>query len=590
MQALAVDPAQPGTLYLGTYIAGMFKTTDHGASWSPVGWGPLTTYAIAVDPVAPATVFAADWSSIFRSSDGGVTWSLVASFPNHGVYGIAVDPTTHTNVFAAVYDVGVVKSIDGGDTWTPKTTGLGSLEVRAVGVDPANATTVYVAGEDGVWKSIDGGDSWTAASSGLPNADAYSLAIDPATPTTLYVGTSGGVAKSTDGGATWQNSSTGLGAVQVDAVRISLSNPLVLYAGTAQGVYRSADGGGTWTRGVLSQESRDVVVDPSDAARAYGCGRAGVYVTTDGLSWAEQDAGIHAVPAESVVADPRTAGTLYIAALGEVQKTVDDGTVWTRSFPAAGTLEEIAVSPRGRPVYVTGFGPTGAAYRSLNGKRWRPGKDLAATFVITLLVHPARSTELYAGTFDDGIFKSTNKGGRWHQLPASPVGTNVGDLAADPGVAGTVYAATDGGVAKTIDGGLTWTPSNTGIAGNDLVLGAVAVNPQNPSNIYVGCFTTGHVLRSDDGGATWSDASSGLPTGSFDDGVRALLVDPSNPATVYAGTRGAGAFRTIDGGATWSAINAGMTFGEVRRFTAGPGTPAPIYAGTRQGVFRLTEP
>ena len=58
-----------------------------------------------------------------------------------------------------------------------------------------------------------------------------------------------------------------------------------------------------------------------------------MYVTTDGVSWAEQDAGIHAVPAESVVADPRTAGTLYIAALGEVQKTVDDGTVWTRSFP-----------------------------------------------------------------------------------------------------------------------------------------------------------------------------------------------------------------------------------------------------------------
>src|SRR5690349_16313842 len=124
MQALAVDPAHPGTIYLGTYIAGMFKTTDHGASWAPVGWGPLTTYAIAIDPAATATVFAADWASIFRSSDAGATWSSVASFPNHGVYGIAVDPTTHTNVYAAVYDVGVVKSSDGGDTWMPKIAGL----------------------------------------------------------------------------------------------------------------------------------------------------------------------------------------------------------------------------------------------------------------------------------------------------------------------------------------------------------------------------------------------------------------------------------------------------------------------------------
>src|SRR5207253_2769304 len=164
----------------------------------------------------------------------------------------------------------------------------------------------------------------------------------------------------------------------------------------------------------------------------------GIYATMDGVSWAE-DAGLHAVPAESVVANPRTAGTLYIAALGEVQKTVDDGTVWTRSFPAPGTLEEIAVSPRGRPMYVTGFGPTGER--------------------------------------------------------------------------------------------LTWTTSNTGIPGNDLVLGAVAVKPQNAANVYVGCFTTGHVLRSDDGGATWGDASSGLPAASFDDGIRALLVDPSDPAT-----------------------------------------------------------
>src|SRR5689334_11679387 len=92
MQALAVDPGNSGTMYVGTYISGIFKTTDHGASWSAVGWGPLGAYAIAVDPAASATVFVADWASISRSTDAGATWTLVASFPNHAGYGIAVDP------------------------------------------------------------------------------------------------------------------------------------------------------------------------------------------------------------------------------------------------------------------------------------------------------------------------------------------------------------------------------------------------------------------------------------------------------------------------------------------------------------------
>jgi len=120
------------------------------------------------------------------------------------VNALAIDPRTPTTLYAA--GDGVFKSTDGGNTWSAVNTGLPALFVNALAIDPTTPTTLYAGigiSGGGVFKSTDGGNTWSAVNTGLTTPYVDTLAIDPRTPTTLYAGTvDGGVFKSTDGGNT----------------------------------------------------------------------------------------------------------------------------------------------------------------------------------------------------------------------------------------------------------------------------------------------------------------------------------------------------------------------------------------------------
>ena len=87
---------------------------------------------------------------------------------------------------------GVLKSTNGGDRWSPSSTGLGGTTISALAIDPATPSTLYAGTYRGVFKSTNGGGSWSAINTSLTNPDVRTLAIDPATPSTLYAGTAGG--------------------------------------------------------------------------------------------------------------------------------------------------------------------------------------------------------------------------------------------------------------------------------------------------------------------------------------------------------------------------------------------------------------
>jgi photosystem II stability/assembly factor-like uncharacterized protein len=120
---------------------------------------------------------------------------------------LAIDPSRSATIYAGTFAGGVLKSNDGGASWTAINNGLSpSTYLNSLVIDPLTPATLYVGGAVGVFKSADGGASWTAANNGLPaSANISSLAIDPQNPVTLYVGAAfAGIFKSTDGGATWQ--------------------------------------------------------------------------------------------------------------------------------------------------------------------------------------------------------------------------------------------------------------------------------------------------------------------------------------------------------------------------------------------------
>jgi photosystem II stability/assembly factor-like uncharacterized protein len=283
--ALAIDPANPATLYAGTESSGVFKSTDWGKTWMPSNTGlkSLSINALGINRSAPTMLHAATSGGLFKSSDGGASWSAVGpKLPNPVFRSVIVDPVVSTIHYAADANW-VAKSIDGGETWTYSA--VGGDYVTSLVIDPAIPSTLYAGvchatpRGGGVYKSLDGGIKWHFVSGGIigPTGryyDVSSLAIDPSGTSFVYAGTSGGgVFRSVDGGTTWLAASSGLGSVSVRALAIDPTSPSTIYAAAdGEGIFKSTDGAKTWTAATSGLGIRlpvTLAVDPTDPARVY---------------------------------------------------------------------------------------------------------------------------------------------------------------------------------------------------------------------------------------------------------------------------------------------------------------------------------
>jgi photosystem II stability/assembly factor-like uncharacterized protein len=550
---LAIDPKSPNILYVGTtkvFITGeigdrcrLFKTHDAGAHWDLVGLDGICVDHIVVDPRAPTTLYVTTSSlGIFKSEDGGLSWRSVNSgLPNLYPTALAIDPNNSFTLYAGLdpyqsapvsgVTTAVYKSIDGGASWFPANGGLGRPSVSALAVDPAAPSTVYMGAmvgptDWGVYKSVDGGATWTQMNSGLSNPAILSLVIDPSSPANLYVGKdSGGVDRTTDGGVSW--SATNLPASRISGLAIDPVSPTTLYAGTNgssdYGVFKSTDGGKSWEATSLPASS-----------------------------------------VNKLVLDPASPSTLYAGVVG-VMKSVDAGATW---IPANAGLG----------------GPT------LNS-------------VTALALDPLAPGTIYAGTSnvrgngEPGIYRTTD-GLSWTYLTS--IGTSTRGFVADATSPGTIYAAGNsstswngstfyrivGGQATSINQTLTYSDTIT----------ALASDPTQPGVLYAGIshylaepsggvgprFTYG-VYVSQNRGDTWT--SRGLAR--IPAPITTLLVHPTRPNTLYAGTSDHGVFRSSDGGRTWTALAPGSLNGSVGTLAFDPRTPSTLYAGTGAGLYRI---
>ena len=148
--------------------------------WVSLGPQGGTVQALAVDPASPSTIYAGCNGGVFKSTDGGTTWAP------HGVGGANVFALAlvSPNLYAGT-NQGVFKSTDGGATWSSSTSGQTVAKTFALAVNPQQPATVYAGGPGGVFKSTDGGVNWTAASSGLGAVRISGLAVDPTAPTNV---------------------------------------------------------------------------------------------------------------------------------------------------------------------------------------------------------------------------------------------------------------------------------------------------------------------------------------------------------------------------------------------------------------------
>jgi photosystem II stability/assembly factor-like uncharacterized protein len=572
INALAIDPTNPNTIYAGTFSGGVFKTTNGGSSWNAVnsGLSNLSIEELAIDPTNPNTIYAgAGASGVYKTTNGGSSWNAVNSgLSNLFINTLAIDPTNPNTIYAgAGASGGVFKTTNGGSSWNAVNSGLSNLSIEELAIDPTNPNTIY-AGTfgGGVHKTTNGGSSWNAVNSGLPDLLINSLAIDPTNPSTIYAGSfdsagtfGSGVYKTTNGGSSWNAVNFVLSGLNITSLAIDPTNPSTIYAGSLDtagtfsgGVFKTTNGGSSWNAvnsGLSGLSIFPLAIDPTNPNTIYaGYEGSGVYKTTNGgSSWNVVNSGLSNRFTRALAIDPTNPNTIYAGLFGDgVYKTTNGGSSWNAVHSGLSNL-----------------------------------------FTRALAIDPTNPNTIYAGSFDSGfdsgvVFKSTNGGSSWNAINSESV--SISSLAIDPTNPNTIYAGSFGsrsGVYKTTNGGSSW---NAVHSESGLSISSLAIDPTNPNTIYAG-YEGGGVFKTTNGGSSWNAVNSGL-SNLF---INTLAMDPTNPNTIYAGAgTSGGVFKTTNGGSTWAVFGIGLSQIRVRSIAIDPLNTSKVYAGTNNSVFGIS--
>ena len=235
-------------------------------------------------------------------------------------------------------------------------------------------------------------------------------------------------------------------------------------------------------------------------------------------------------------------------------------------------IESLQISPTNPPkLYATTFSGGGGMYMNTIGEgSWTRAQNVVSPFPAllgqvgsSLAIDPSNPSRLYAAGFDH-LYKSADAGLSWNIL-ATPWFFDLVALSISPSNPNVLYTTyfTSTNVSESLDGGLTWNKTN-GIGlphDSDSHFDAFLVDPFNPAILYASITTSNHpgftttLYQSLDSGASWSAVSAiGLPSGK----VQALLIAPTKPATLYAATGINGLYKSIDGGGHWTMAKRGL--------------------------------
>ncbi len=592
VRAIAIDPTNSNVIYVGAAQGGVWKTVDGGASWVPLTDAEcsLAMGALAVDPVTPSTVYAGTGEitgadgyygcGVLRSTDGGATWTqLGGAFFDTPAGGarmskIVIDPATagsptSSTVFAATSG-GLYKSTTSGTTWTLLLTG-GFTDLVA---DPTNGSTLYAAGSprnDGVYevdKSTDGGANWIAVSAGFP----------PVFPISSF------------------------GRIQI---AISASSPATLYAavtkdgtGSLLGLFKTEDAGATWTHvGAAGfdcggQCFYDLVisVDPSDPQIVY-LGGVRLFLSTDGgVSFSNIGDLIHG-DQHAFAFDPANPSTIFAGNDGGIFRSSDRGQSWvslntnlaiTQFYPGisvspntapdilGGTQDNGTVEYTGDPVWSRVLFSDGG-FTAINFQT--PTTAWAETYwqVNTGFSGPRRRDS-------GGDFVLKVKG-----ITLSDPALFIPPLAMDPVNPQVLYFGTFR-LYRTTDNGESWSQISPDLS----QISAIAVAASNPQTIYVGNWL-GTVAVTADGGASWTSVNVGGGYSVTD--IAADATDPQRAYVTLSGftlNQGRHVFRTLDRGVSWQDISSNLVDIPVSAILRLPGS-GELYIGTDLGIFHSTD-
>ena len=556
---LVIDPQHPDTLIAAFYQrlrrpwrfdsggdnGGLFKTTDAGKTWKRLTAGL---------PASPTGRIGLD---IYRKNPKIVMAIIEAGFhPNCGGRGAPEPECADMTKLGS----GIYRSEDGGDTWTF----LNRYNNRPfyysqIRINPSDDQRVYVLTTSFQW-STDGGKTFSQAQAPFgPNYDHHAMWIDPNRKDTFYLGKDKGLTLTYDHGGSFVFFDN-LPIAQFYHVTYDSRDPYAIYGGLQ-------DNGSiatmSFTRDVLGirndaawkmhwDDGQYTVVDPTDWRTVYSEGTQGTFRVIDPIG--RTDTSRRALPANitnfqaatGVAPDAPTAPSvlrfnwttpfilsphdpkvLYYGAQ-YVLKTTDKGETWTIVSPDL-SKNDPAKNQKG----TGGLTPDDT------------GAERYAT-VYSLSESPITEGVIWAGTDDGNVWLTRDAGAHWTEvdatIPEVPRGSWVSRIAASAADANTAYVAFDNHrsddrrpwLFRTTDGGKTWAKLSSGLPANQPVY-VVAEDDKNPNLLFVG--TEGGVHVSLDRGKTWAPMTNGLPVVAVYD----IQIQPRD-RDVIIGTHGRGIY------------------------------------------------
>ncbi len=455
---MVVNPDNPDIIYAGANCGGVYKTTTGDTNWVQLNNGiptDLSVVALKQNPKNPNTLYACMnklWPEqtglpgLYKSYDGGESWELLDL--NCDFYNslwefdmIAINPSDTNTVFIA-YDGTLFKSYNGGKTFSSETSELLSGSIT-VGFDPADSQLIYLGKYIGVSKSYDGGNVWEESSHGMLGATPTKVAINQENQDVLFVGSNSynGVDKSQDGGLNWQMSNTGLPSY--GSVTIDPNNQETLFClASENGIFKSTNSGDSWTQ-LTDQPIYTYEINHSNSNIQYGAINNVFYKSYDGGAiWNEISTISGGMMGDgsivSIASDPGNTDILYCGTqlwfsadmFGGLYKSTDSGVTWTQLVTDQAAVK-IAIDPNNSNVVYYGTCENGLFKSTDGGLTWNSlttglGTGENLPYISDILINTENSNILYvglqnnfykAGVHNNGIYKSTDAGLTWEVLP-----------------------------------------------------------------------------------------------------------------------------------------------------------------------------
>ncbi len=553
VNCVAFSPVDTNTLYVGTAAGGVWKTTDLGGHWTPLGDFNMSLGVADIlvenqggqDIVYLGTGDKDHWDTysvgVLKSVDGGQTWQKTGlTWPGTNqemVYRILKDPNDDNTLWVST-NKGLFKTTDGGVTFNL----IDAHHFREIEFQPGSNTNMY-AGDSwgGIFYSIDGGDSWTQSvdKSGA-NAGRVAIAVSADSVNVVYglivASDNGlyGVYRSRDYGHTFQvvqdtinllgwncNGDDKKGQGWYDLVLVAdPHNANKIYVGGVNN-WTSDDGGHNWklanhwssTCGgktdIVHADKHFMAFQPGTDA-LFECNDGGVYKSDSGVQWNNLTSGM----AISQIYRLSTSATVSNEVISGLQ---DNGTKllssdsWRDVMGGDGMDCQIDYTD----VNVQyGESPNGDITRTKD--HWQSSKDISSgitgsgAWVTPYVLDPKSHRTLFIGYQD--VFKSTDQGDNWTKL-SKWNGKTLRSLAVAPSNPHYIYAATRYILYRSTDGGLSWNDITGSLPVNKASITYITVKNDNPNKVWItlGGFNKFGVFETRDGGESWEDVSTGLP-------------------------------------------------------------------------------